>query len=324
MTNAAHFLRRLGVVAFLLLGGALPAFAEGAAGPAAAPAATAPAEAAPAAAPVATAPPEAPPVPATPGIVQVPRNWQIGFQAPGSPVQVRIEHLNTLIFWIITAITLFVAGLLAYVVWRYRASVHPQASRTSHHTWLEVAWTVMPALLLVVIAIPSFRLVYYEDRAANPDMTIKVTGHQWYWNYEYPDQGNLQFDSRMVEDTDLQPGQLRHLSVDNPVVLPVGKSVRILQTSEDVIHSFFIPALGVQRYAIPGRMIETWVRVDKPGTYYGECNQICGTNHSVMPIEVRALTQPDFDAWVEYAKKNLTADAAPPATGGTRLAAVVR
>jgi len=302
MLKAVHLARRLAVAALLLLGGVLPATAQDT---------------------VAGAPPAAAPD-AVPGIVQVPHNWQIGFQAPGSPVQVRIEHLNTLIFWIITAITVFVAGLLAYVIWRYRASVHPQATRVSHHTWLEVAWTILPALLLVVIAIPSFRLVYYEDRAVNPDMTIKVTGHQWYWNYEYPDQGNIQFDSYMVADDDLKPGQFRHLSVDNPVVVPVGKSVRILQTSGDVIHSFFIPALGVQRYAIPGRVIETWVRVDKPGTYYGECNQICGTNHSVMPIEVHALSQPDFDAWVQDAKKKFAANATPsPQGGGTRLASAI-
>ena len=236
----------------------------------------------------------------------------------------RIEGLHSLIFWIITGITVLVAGLIVYVTWRFRASVNPQASRLSHHTWLEVAWTVLPALLLVVIAIPSFRLVYYEDRTPNPDMTIKVTGHQWYWNYTYPDQGNVQFDSYMIADEDLKPDQLRHLSVDNEIVVPVGKRVRILATSADVIHSFFIPSLGVQRYAIPGRVIETWVQVDKPGTYYGECNQICGTNHSVMPIEVRALSEQDFAAWVVDAKKKFTADATAPATGGTRLAAVAK
>jgi cytochrome c oxidase subunit 2 len=300
MSKAVHFLRRLVAVALVTVGGALPALAQGAAPGAAA-------------------------QPAAPGFVQAPRNWEMGFQAPGSPVQVRVENLHTLILWIITLITIFVAGLLAYVVWRFREGVHPQASRVSHHTWLEVAWTLLPALVLVVIAIPSFRLVFYEDRTPNPDMTIKVTGHQWYWNYAYPDQDNIQYDSYMIADEDLKPGQLRHLSVDNQVVVPVGKKVRILTTSADVIHSFFIPALGVQRYAIPGRVIETWVEVDKPGTYYGECNQICGTNHSVMPIEVRALAQPDFDAWVQDAKKKYSADATPPAAdhGGTRLAAAV-
>ena len=302
MSERIHRLRHVGAAAFLALAGAASAFAQ---------------DAAPAAPPAAAAPTSA-------GIVQVPHDWQISFQAPGSPVQVRIEELHSLIFWIIAAITVFVAGLLAYVVWRFRASVHPQASRVSHHTWLEVAWTILPALLLVVIAIPSFRLVYFENKAKNPDMTIKVTGHQWYWNYAYPDQGNLQFDSYMVADDDLKPGQFRHLSVDNAIVVPVGKQVRILATSADVIHSFFIPSLGVQRYAIPGRVIETWVEADKPGTYYGECNQICGTNHSVMPIEVRALTPTDFQAWTEDAKKKFAADAAPPppATGGTRLADV--
>jgi cytochrome c oxidase subunit II len=279
----------------------------------------------------ATAPAQAPAMTdAAPGFVQLPHNWQIGFQAPGSPVQVRVEHLHTLIFWIITAITVFVAGLLAYVMWRFRASKNPQASRLSHHTWLEVTWTIAPALVLVVIAIPSFRLVYFENRTPNPDMTIKVTGHQWYWNYAYPDQDNVQFDSYMIADDELKPGQYRHLSVDNQIVVPVDKRIRILTTSADVIHSFFIPALGVQRYAIPGRVIETWVEVNKPGTYFGECNQICGTNHNVMPIEVRALSQPDFDAWVVDAKKKFSADAAPvspggaPGADGTRLAAVAR
>ena len=149
---------------------------------------------------------------------------------------------------------------------------------------LEVAWTLIPVLILVVIAIPSFRLVYYEDRTDNADMTIKVTGHQWYWEYTYPDNGNVDFTSYMIKDEDLKPGQLRLLDVDNQLVVPAGKNIRILTTSADVIHSFFIPSLGVQRYAIPGRTIETWVRVNQPGTYYGECNQICGTNHSFMPI----------------------------------------
>ena len=257
------------------------------------------------------------------GIVRAPHDWEIGFQAAGGPVQARIESLNSLIMWIITGITLLVAALLGYVIWKFRASVHPTPSRVSHHTWLEVAWTIVPALVLVVIAIPSFRLVYYENKTAHPDMTIKVTGHQWYWQYTYPDQGNLEFDSYMVPTSDLKPGQLRHLSVDNPLVIPAGKNIRVLTTGADVIHSFFIPSLGVQRYAIPGRVIETWFRADKPGIYYGECNQICGTNHSVMPIEVHALTPKAFQAWLVTAKKKYTADALPPrATGGVRLAAI--
>lgn len=304
MSKAVHLFRRLGAAIVLplglLLAGALPALAQNAA------AGAAPGRA--------------------PGIVQVPHDWQINFQAAGSPVQADIESLNMYIFWIIVAITVFVAALLAYVIWRFRASVNPQASRISHHTWLEVAWTILPAVLLVAIVIPSLRLVFYEDRTPNPDMTLKVTAHQWYWHYDYPDQGTLGFDSYMVEDDDLKPGQFRHLSVDNPVVVPVGKRIRILETSGDVIHSFFIPSLGVQRYAIPGRVIETWVEVSKPGTYYGECNQICGTNHSVMPIEVRALAPQDFNAWVIDAKKkfsNADATPLPPRNGGVRLAATV-
>ena len=159
-----------------------------------------------------------------------------------------------------------------------------------HNTVLEIAWTVIPVLILVIMAIPSFRLIYYEDRTYDPDLTIKVTGHQWYWEYTYPDKGNLDFSSYIVPDDQLKPGQLRLLTVDHPLVVPVNKNIRILQTSGDVIHSFFIPSLGVQRYAIPGRIIETWMRVDKSGVYYGECNQICGTNHSRMPIMVQAMT----------------------------------
>jgi cytochrome c oxidase subunit 2 len=170
-----------------------------------------------------------------------------------------------------------------------------------------VAWTVIPVLILVVIAIPSFRLIYFQDRAPDADMTIKAIGHQWYWEYAYPDQGGLTFSSYMVPDDELKPGQLRLLDVDNQLVLPVGRNIRILTTSGDVIHSFFIPSLGVQRYAIPGRTIETWVRVDQPGTYYGECNQICGTNHNGMPISVRALPAEAFDAWLAQAKVKFSA-----------------
>ena len=229
----------------------------------------------------------------------------MGMQMPHSPVENGIHSLNTLVTWIIVAITVFVAGLLAYVTWRYQARRNPVAGKLSHHSLLEIAWTAIPVLILVVIAIPSFRLIYFEDKvpAEHADLTIKVTGHQWYWEYTYPDAKGLHFDSYMVHDEDLRPDQkgLRHLAVDNQLVLPAGKNVRILTTSGDVIHSFFIPSLGVQRYAIPGRTIETWVNVDKPGDYYGECNQICGTNHSVMPISIHAVTPDDFAKWLVQA-----------------------
>lgn len=235
--------------------------------------------------------------------VHAPRPWETGMPSPGSPVAVAIDHLHNLVLAIITVITIFVAGLLVWVVYRFSAKRNPVPSQTSHNTLLEVAWTVIPVLILVVIAIPSFRLVYFEDRTHDADMTIKVTGHQWYWEYTYPDQQGIDFSSRIIPQDELKPGQLRLLAVDEPLVLPVGKNIRILTTSADVIHSFFVPSLGVQRYAIPGRTIETWVRVTKPGVYYGECNQICGTNHSQMPIAIRAVPPAEFTAWVAQAKK---------------------
>ena len=247
-------------------------------------------------------------------LAQMPHPWQIGMQPPGSPVAADIQWLHNLVLVIVTLITVFVAGLLGWVLYRYRADRNPSPSRLSHHPVLEVAWTVIPVLILVGIAIPSFRLVYYEDHTENADLTIKVTGHQWYWEYTYPDNGNVDFTSYMIKDEDLKPGQLRLLDVDNQLVVPAGKNIRILTTSADVIHSFFIPSLGVQRYAIPGRTIETWVRVNEPGTYYGECNQICGTNHSFMPISVKALTPEEFTTWVAQAKtKFASGDDAPVA-----------
>lgn len=243
-------------------------------------------------------------------LVQAPHSWQMGMQAAGSPVAHGIHRLDTLVLVIITLITIFVAGLLLWVVYRFSAKRNPVASRTSHNTLLEVAWTVIPVLILVVIAIPSFRLVYQEDRTQNADMTIKVTGHQWYWEYDYGDTAKVDFNSRLIAEEDLKPGQLRLLDVDNQLVVPVGKNVRVLTTSADVIHSFFIPSLGVQRYAIPGRTIETWFRVDKPGVYYGECNQICGTNHSQMPIAINAVSEQEFQAWLTTAKTKF-ADAVP-------------
>ena len=257
-------------------------------------------------------------------VVQSPKNWELSFQAPHSPVQQSVEGLHALVLWLMALVTIFVAALLGFVMWRYNAKRHPVASRVSHHTALEVAWTVLPVLILVVIAIPSFRLVYFEDRTEAADMTVKVTGHQWYWEYTYPDQGGIDFSSLIVPEDQLKPGMLRNLEVDNRLVVPAGKNIRILTTSADVIHSFFIPSLGVQRYAIPGRTIETWFKVDQPGIYYGQCNQICGTNHSLMPISIEALSDKDFAAWVEQAKTKFAANDAPVQQGGTeRLAAVV-
>jgi cytochrome c oxidase subunit 2 len=255
-----------------------------------------------------------------PALAQVPRPWEMDMQPAFSPMKQQIIDLHNLVLVLITIITLFVGGLLAWVCYRYNEKRNPVPSQTSHHTGLEIAWTVLPVLILVVMAIPSFRLIYYLDRTPDPDMTIKVTGHQWYWEYSYPDNGNIDIESRYVHDEDLK-GQLRLLAVDNQMVIPVGKKVRILTNSVDVIHSFFIPSLGAQRYAIPGRTIELWLTADKPGVYYGECNQICGQDHSKMPIAVHAVPEPEFNAWVEQAKK--AASASPVESTPSRMLAAV-
>jgi len=164
-------------------------------------------------------------------------------------------------------------------------------------------WTVVPVLILVIIAIPSFKLMYYMDRVPNPDMTIKVTGHQWYWTYEYPDQNGLSFDSNIIPEADLKPDQKRLLDVDNPLVVPVGTVIRVYVTGTDVIHSWFVPPFGVQEYAIVGRLNESWMNVEHPGVYYGQCNQICGINHAFMPIKIEAVSKDDFQRWLGDAKK---------------------
>lgn len=246
-------------------------------------------------------------------MVGAPIPWGMGLQASGGPIKDAISSFNALVFWIIVAITIFVFLLLVYVVWRFRASANPNPSQTSHHTGLEIAWTVIPVLILLVIAIPSFRLIYYQDRAVDADMTINVQGRQWYWHYAYPDHGNFTFDSYPVANEDIRPanGQIRGLSVDNPLVIPVGANIRILTTGQDVIHSFFVPSLGVQKYTIPGRTLETWIRADRPGVYYGQCNQICGVNHWFMPIEVRAVPREEFNAWAAQARTRF-AEGLPP------------
>ncbi|WP_240756678.1 cytochrome c oxidase subunit II [Roseicella aquatilis] len=261
--------------------------------------------------------------------IGAPTPWGVGLQPAAGPVKEAIHDFNTLVLWIIVAITAFVLVLLAYVVFRFRESANPTPSRTSHNTMIEIAWTVVPVLILVVIAIPSFRLIYFQDRARDADITINVQGRQWYWHYAYPDNGNFAFDSRPVPDEDLQPGQLRNLSVDEPLVIPAGKNVRVLTTGQDVIHSFFVPSLGVQKYTIPGRTLETWFRADHPGTYYGQCNQICGTNHWFMPIQVQAVPEAEFQAWVaEAQKKYAQADGRPApvaaATVAQQMAALPR
>lgn len=246
-----------------------------------------------------------------------PLPWQLGMQPSASPVKENIAWLHNLLLVIITVITIFVLVLLIYVMVRFRASANPKPARTTHNTMIEIIWTVVPTLILVAIAIPSFKLLYFMDRTFEADMTLKVTGHQWYWSYEYPDQGGLKFESYMIQDADIKPGQKRLLEVDNRVVVPVDTNVRILVGGTDVMHSWMVSSLGVQIYAVPGRVNETWVRVNKPGVYYGQCNQICGINHAYMPIAVEALPKAEFERWVADAKRKF---ATAPQDGDVRVA----
>jgi cytochrome c oxidase subunit II len=254
-----------------------------------------------------------------------PQPWQLGMQPSATPVHDRITAFHNELLVIITLITIFVLGLLLYVMVRFRAARNPLPTRTSHNPVIEILWTVVPVLILVAIAIPSFKLMYYMDRVPDAAMTINVTGHQWYWSYAYPNE-KIAFDSNIVPEDQLKPGQPRLLTVDNPLVVPANTNVRVLITSTDVIHSWFMPSFGVQEYAVIGRHNESWFNVEKPGTYYGECNQICGINHSRMPIEIVAMSKPDWEKWLVDAKKKFAAaprEAAPAlvaAAGGSRPA----
>ncbi len=251
-----------------------------------------------------------------------PRPWELGMQPSATPVHERLNAFHNELLVITFLITVFVLGLLLYAMVRFHHSRNPVPTRTTHNAVIEILWTVVPVLILVVIAIPSFKLMYYMDRVPKADMTIKVTAHQWYWSYGYPDQGNLAFDSNLIPDNELKPGQKRLLDVDNPLVVPVGANIRVLVTGTDVIHSWFIPSFGVQEYAVIGRLNESWFRVERAGSYYGECNQICGINHAFMPIKVVAVPKPEFEKWLGEAKKKFAA-AAPGngVAGATRVAA---
>jgi cytochrome c oxidase subunit 2 len=232
-----------------------------------------------------------------------PEPWQLGFQPAASPVMGQLISLHDLLMWIITLISLLVLALLAWVCLRYRASRNANPSRRTHHTLLEITWTALPVLILVVIAIPSFKLLYFMDRSVAPEMTIKAVGHQWYWSYEYPDDGNFAFDAYMVADQDLQEGQPRLLTTDEAVVLPVDTDIRVLITATDVVHSWAVPAFGVKTDAVPGRVNETWLRIEEPGMYYGQCSELCGDFHGFMPIMVRAVEKQDFEAWTQLARE---------------------
>lgn len=234
-------------------------------------------------------------------VAAAPQPWGINFQPSASPVQEEIHKFHNLLLWIIIPIVLFVSALLLYVMLRFNAKRNPVASKTSHNTLIEIIWTAIPVLILVVIAVPSFRLLYFEGKVVNPEMTVKVTGHQWYWEYTYPDHGDINFDSNMVADKDLKPEQWKNrlLEVDNQMVVPVDTNIRIISTAADVLHSWAVPALGVKKDSVPGRLNETWFKASKEGVYYGQCSEICGVGHAFMPIAVNVVSKDAFAAWVK-------------------------
>ena len=241
---------------------------------------------------------------------------QIGLQTPVTPIAEEIDFFyNDLLTPIIVFVSLFVLALLIYVIFRFNEKANPTPSQFTHHTGLELAWTIIPVMILVVIAVPSFRLLNHQLILPKADITMKVTGHQWYWTYDYPkDQGGgFTFDSYMKSADELKPGDLRQLSVDNEAVVPVGKTIVVQVASSDVIHSFTVPSFGIRIDAVPGRLNQTWFKAEREGVYYGQCSKICGQNHAYMPIAFRVVSQEKYEAWLADAKKKFatTAPAQP-------------
>jgi cytochrome c oxidase subunit II len=250
--------------------------------------------------------------------IGIPRDKQLNFQDSASPVMEKITAFHNLLLPIITGITIFVMLLLLWVIIRYNRRANPVPNKTTHHTMLEIVWTLIPVLILLVIIVPSMRLLYFADKAQNAEMTIKAIGKQWYWTYEYPDHGNFTFDAYMLKDEEAKAqGKPRLLSTDNYIVLPTDTTIRILVTAADVLHAFAVPALGVKKDAVPGRMNETWTKITKPGLYYGQCSELCGANHAFMPIAIRAVPKAEFDAWAAEAQKKF-----PKAEGSAALDAI--
>ncbi len=241
-----------------------------------------------------------------------PKPWQMNFQPAATPVMEKITEFHNLLLIIEAAIVIFVLALMLYIVFKFNAKSNPEPSKTTHNTTIEVIWTVVPIVILMVLAIPSMKLLFLMDEGPEPEMTLKITGHQWYWSYQYPDNGGFNFDSNIIPEEELKPGQRRLLEVDNQVVLPVNTTVRLLMTSEDVIHNWAIPAFGVKMDTVPGRTNQSWIKVSKPGVYYGQCSELCGVNHGFMPIAVRVVSKEDFKKWAVKAKKEFAkADDAP-------------
>jgi cytochrome c oxidase subunit II len=236
---------------------------------------------------------------------QQPKPWEYTLQEAATPVMENITSFHNLLLVIITVITLFVLALLVIVVVKFNAKANPVPSRTTHNTLIEVAWTLIPVLILVAIAVPSFRLLFKQLNLPQADLTVKATGKQWYWSYAYPDNGKFEFDSLMAADK-----QPRLLGVDNEMVVPVNKVVRVQTTGADVIHAFAVPSFGIKIDSIPGRLNETWFKATKVGIYYGQCSELCGKDHAFMPIAVRVVTDQEFASWVEAAKKKFATNPA--------------
>jgi cytochrome c oxidase subunit 2 len=254
-----------------------------------------------------------------PGLGQ-PYHWQLGFQTAATPVMEWINSFHYGLLITIIVISAFVLALLIYVMVRFNARANPTPSRTTHNTFIEVVWTLVPVIILVAIAIPSFRLLFYQltipaMSAEAGDVTIKATGKQWFWTYSYPDHGNFEFDSLLVRDPNLLKGRPRLLAVDNEVVVPVNKNIRVITTGADVIHAFAIPSFGIKIDSIPGRLNETWFRATREGIYYGQCSELCGKDHAFMPIAVRVVSEAEFKTWLEGARKRFAReDVTSPAT----------
>ncbi len=249
-----------------------------------------------------------------------PSDWQLGFQGSVTPVMDNIVSFHTFVLWIIIAISAFVLALLLIIMVKFNARANPTPSRTTHNTLLEVAWTLIPVVILVVIAIPSFRLLFYQltippMNIEQGDVTVKATGKQWFWSYTYPDHGNFEFDSTIVRDVKaLRPDQPRLLGVDNEMVVPVNKNVRVITTGAEVIHAFAVPSFGIKIDSIPGRLNETWFRATREGIYYGQCSELCGKDHAFMPIAVRVVSEDAFKKWVAEAQKKYAREGTEPTT----------
>jgi cytochrome c oxidase subunit II len=250
-----------------------------------------------------------------------PSPWQLGLQQSASPVMNSLVNFHNFLLVIITLITIFVLALLVTVMVKFNARANPTPSKTTHHTLLEVLWTVVPVAILVVIAVPSFRLLFFQQNIPASDLTVKATGKQWYWSYSYPD-SKFEFDSIMLQDAErlkVQPPPPRLLGVDNAMVVPVNKVVRVQVIGADVIHAFAVPSFGIKIDAVPGRLNETWFRATREGIFYGQCSELCGKDHAFMPIEVRVVSEQAFSAWLEDAKKKFAGS--EPAPGSNALAA---